>query len=109
MILKYCHLLQRYSQSSVLKRTALELIAEDMLTHAVHDAAREAVDSAAERRQDEDWEEGVENLFEQAHFGESDHISRHQLSCALQSLGTANFPLLTAHTISSLQRANICC
>lgn len=77
--------MQRYSQSSVLKRTALELIAEDMLTHAVQGA----VNSMAKRMgtKANDWEEDVQNLLKSADFGESDHISRHQLSCALQSLG----------------------
>ena len=81
--------LQRYSQSSVLKRTALELIAEDMLSHVMQEVREEVCESSGgeETSEDDSWEVRVEDLIEQAHFGGSDHISRHQLSCVLQSLG----------------------
>ena len=78
--------MQRYSQSSVLKRTALELIAEDMLSRATQDNVEASV--VEEEADEDDWEDRIEDLLHSAHFGTSDHISRHQLSCVLQSLGT---------------------
>ena len=58
-----------------------------MLSHAMQEI-EEDVSSQAGADEDDSWEDRVEDLIQQAHFGSSDHISRHQLSCVLQSLGT---------------------
>lgn len=103
-------LVQRYSQSSVLKRTALELVAEDMLSHAIQGAAEEAVGSVAmtdgQESSDESWGAGIGSLFDRVHFGASDHVSRHQLGCALQSLGKASVPCLCVFPLFSSKHSS---
>lgn len=84
--------LQRYSQSSVLKRTALQLIAEDMLSHAVQGRAQETVcpiSSAARPILTHPCDSPMQYLFKSMQFGSPDTscVTRHQMTSKLQSLG----------------------
>jgi len=84
--------LQRYSQSSVLKRTALQLIAEDMLSHAAQGVPPETacpLSSGARPILTHPRHSPMQALFRSMQFGSPDgaSVTRGQMTSELQVLG----------------------